>query len=520
MTAAAAGPAAGSPRRALLLMALLPFAGVFFFTLGAAFGARGTDLAILALALVTLAVALLPIISDQTRPPLQRHILISMMSLGYSGFFVVPALLFYLPESGPFSPPGMRQAELSESDIAHGQLIALTGLIALLSSYALLVPRALGQALPRLRSDWGPTAIVGVILIMMPLGWMLDIGFTFGIIPKHIFGSGFLGALTKSTFLGMSLLMIAYLRHPSRATLWLLAVLIPPTMGFNFFTASKGRFLRPIATVVITYLLAQRRLGLRWVAVGIAAIALFYPVAEFYRHGLGGSIGSIFDPLGTVERISRFVGEYTLSEYLLDGLAATSARFDGLGRASAIIRDTPERVPFQGGWTIGYIALAYIPRILWPGKPNINIGQWVTDNYGSGPAIASNTGPTWVGELYLNFGVLGVVGGMIAFGIFFRLLHEMLFRDGATVPALLAGTVVISSTVPVIGGGLVAVNRVVFALVPLVVIPHLIVSFFGGTVPLASQPTAPSPPPHPDGLPGAGDPEASALGQLPAGRAR
>ena len=57
-----------------------------------------------------------------------------------------------------------------------------------------------------------------------------------------------------------------------------------------------------------------------------------------------------------ISRISRFVGSYEFGDYLMQGVQATSRRSDGLGILSVIVRDCPSRVPYQGGWTIGYIA--------------------------------------------------------------------------------------------------------------------------------------------------------------------
>jgi hypothetical protein len=147
-------------------------------------------------------------------------------------------------------------------------------------------------------------------------------------------------------------------------------------------------------------------------------------------------------------------------------------------------------VPYQGGWTIGYIFLSYVPRIVWADKPDMTTGLWVTANFGSGPGIASHTAPSWMGELYFNFGWAGIVIGMIIMGIFMRAQHEFLFRAGAPTPVqILAIVVLFAFPQSVIGQLLMAVNAVFFGAMP-VVMAHWGVRILGGTT-LQARPEAP-----------------------------
>lgn len=60
-------------------------------------------------------------------------------------------------------------------------------------------------------------------------------------------------------------------------------------------------------------------------------------------------------------------------------------------------------------------ALIFIPRFLWPGKPVLNYGRRFSYVYRGHPSeTISATGPTWIGDLYIHFGILGVVSGMAA----------------------------------------------------------------------------------------------------------
>jgi len=73
------------------------------------------------------------------------------------------------------------------------------------------------------------------------------------------------------------------------------------------------------------------------------------------------------------------------------------------------------------GETLNYLAFAFIPRIIWPEKPLIQKGAWFAQKIGRG--YVDETGRarnainmTSSGELYLNFGMTGVLIGSLIFG--------------------------------------------------------------------------------------------------------
>ena len=125
--------------------------------------------------------------------------------------------------------------------------------------------------------------------------------------------------------------------------------------------------------------------------------------------------------------------------------------------------------------------LSYVPRIVWADKPDMTTGLWVTANFGAGPNIKSHTAPTWIGELYFNFGWPGIIIGMLVDGG----VHADAARSGLPSrrrrwPAQMmavAGALRLSPDAP---GGLIApVNGVVFGALP-IVFTHWFVRFLGG----------------------------------------
>lgn len=428
------------------LLTFLPVASLLVFGIGAAMGVRGDDMTQFALALLTLFVGLLPLIVDQGQRPSQRHILLSMFALVYMIHYVTPIFTYYMPAVGPIDAPGMSYTNLSGGDVIDGQVVALIGLLAMLASYASPVSSVVARLVPPIRRDWTPAVSIAIGCLMIPFGWSIQIAAALGLIPAAL-GSGFLSTLGSALIYGNVVLADAVVRFRSRVAITVLAVTIPVTSFLGFFTGSKTAALIVPVMVGLTVILLRRRIRLRWILLGILAITMLYPTAQFFRdvilvENTLTAVDALRNPTATLDRVGSFVESSRFGDYFLEGLEATGARLDCVGVTSVIVRDTPSASPFQKGATLILAPIAFIPRGLWPGKPNITIGQWITDTYGSGPHIESNTGPTQIGDFYLNFGTLGVIGGMLFLGFVLRIAHESLLRT-VTAPGVLAAVVIL-----------------------------------------------------------------------------
>jgi len=477
----------GEPVRTILIglatvsLALLsiPFAYVF--------GVRGGDLAMFSWGVATVLVGLVPLLVDRIRPPESRHILLTIVAMAFLVQFVLPILTQYIPAQGLMDPSGMRGAMLSAKDIVRAQQIGLLGLICFLLAYTLPMGGLVAPLTSRPRHQWTEGGALVAAAILIALGWVLTVARQFGVIGAQL-GSGFLGGFGSAALFGSAWLMATYLAHRSRPALLLIVMLVPIAMGFNFLTGSKRLFLTPPAMLALAWIVSQRRIRLFLVAAGVVSLILLYPVAEFWRQDVLvrntlTAADVLRNPGPALDRTAAFLSSGRGGQYLSSGLEATGRRLDAVGHAAVIIRDTPRVSPFQNGRTLALIPLAYVPRVLWPGKPTITIGQWITDTYTVlGSKLKSRIGPSWIGEFYLNFGIPGVVVGMFVLGMLLRLAHELLLRRTPTIPLLIASVIVLYEVALAVQGGVVgAVNGPVIALIPLAMV-HVVMRLFGGTV--------------------------------------
>jgi oligosaccharide repeat unit polymerase len=89
-----------------------------------------------------------------------------------------------------------------------------------------------------------------------------------------------------------------------------------------------------------------------------------------------------------------------------------------------VLNGVPSERPYLYGATYAAFLVMPIPRVLWPAKP---VGMGVIYPAVFLPELAQNNisvGPTCLGELYWNFGWLGIVCGMMLFGFACRVMWE------------------------------------------------------------------------------------------------
>jgi oligosaccharide repeat unit polymerase len=131
---------------------------------------------------------------------------------------------------------------------------------------------------------------------------------------------------------------------------------------------------------------------------------------------------------------------------------------DAVGISNNIVRET---------------LFGFIPRPLWPGKPIVgDFGLWFSRLYLDLASLTSN-GPTVFGDLYRNFGFLGIPFGLFILGLAFRVIYESLIVRGIPTPLNAVLYISLISVVnweatisPVIANGL----RVLFAFGTFVVV--------------------------------------------------
>ena len=156
-----------------------------------------------------------------------------------------------------------------------------------------------------------------------------------------------------------------------------------------------------------------------------------------------------------------------------------SLNFLGVDKISQIVVNMPGEIDYQYGTTLFLWLLAPIPRSLWAGKPEISLGKVVGAKIylnQEGDTTGLGVPPSFVGELYMDFGYLGIIPGMFVFGLLLRVFYDRLkvVRTQGTYGMLLYVLIYFPIALNLIGGDFsrLMVNAIL-SFVPLYVIIKL-----------------------------------------------
>jgi hypothetical protein len=251
------------------------------------------------------------------------------------------------------------------------------------------------------------------------------------------------------------------------------------TVGMMLGGGSIAPLVQLAAIAAYALWLSGVRVRGRWIALGAAIFAFAVTargVAIDFR--FQAWIGQLqLTPAERAGLMLRLIGNKIASEGVVptiaDGASATFERSADMDLFADIVRRTPFEVPYWNGYTYASLVGSFVPRVLWPNKPTKEIGQAFGHRYSylyyTNTTTAINL-PFFV-EFYVNYGVIGIVLGMIVVGFIYRILDELINDRRQDLLTSLVGVIVLvpllmlESDFSLTFGGLILNGVVLFTLI-------------------------------------------------------
>ena len=221
-----------------------------------------------------------------------------------------------------------------------------------------------------------------------------------------------------------------------RIALWGVAV---PLAGWQSLVyGAKAPILLMLYGIVAAYHYGRGRIQLRALVVGaIVAIVVVFPVINAYRV----PPGRYLEPpasAGLVGEVTAFPSRFrgmSSGDYLQYAVEGVISRSTGIDALSLLLKYDVSR---ELGNSTAYWSIplyAFIPRVIWPTKPILEqggeAGRLLAVPSFEGMYSISSYGIFHLGDLFVTFGVPGVLIGMCALGCLYRLLYKWLDPGGS-----------------------------------------------------------------------------------------
>jgi hypothetical protein len=243
--------------------------------------------------------------------------------------------------------------------------------------------------------------------------------------------------------------LLALNNSVSKRSIILLTIAIFVAMFFKLLSGSLAQAVLLLVFLGILYWAKMRSLPWSLIFICCVITILLNPMKQEYRNYTevtdSSTKNSYYNKATMFYKATyNHYANYDFSTSDVIGEGVINRVGHSISSFADVINTTPDLVPYWMGGSYQTLWTSFIPRFLWPGKPQATVGNEFGHRYnllGLKDNQTSHNLP-WLTEFYANFGILGVVAGMFAVGVGFRFLVQKL-----SVPISYSIEYVLSTTV-------------------------------------------------------------------------
>lgn len=200
---------------------------------------------------------------------------------------------------------------------------------------------------------------------------------------------------------------------------------------FGVLGKGKTKILFPFIIIFLINFIYFNRFNIRQIIIFIILYFTFvFPFVSYWR-----SVGTA-NYNNSVEMISEGSDILFSGDWIDDNETTNTKAVTSLGRGllkifDRVIEKTGNSTPYDMGGTYIHGFGTLVPRFLWENKPNSNIGNYFGRKYEiiSSEDYLTNISPSLITEMYLNFGVLGILGGMILLALLHIFIDKIFYTN-------------------------------------------------------------------------------------------
>lgn len=320
----------------------------------------------------------------------------------------------------PVMPVASGAGSLSLTEVA-----ILSGALLIMAGYHAAVMTARGARTNLVAAEWPNKTAIVVGLALWGVGVAATWMWATEVVDRYIASTQLTPlqaiAVTVARYAQpVGVALIAYKYVVSRGVRLALLVLgiLAVEFALGFLADSKELSIRGAALLIVAAYFVHGKVPKTWVTAGMVGLIVAFPVFQAYR----------FEVLQEGKQ-TRTEGVQDLGKNLQTALQSDIAGKSGiervgnaLGRLSLkptmemIVARVGKDVAYQDGYTLKLLFYGFIPRIVWPDKPDNSVGQLFNRQFSVSADPNTYISATQLGELYWNFGWMGIFVGMPLIG--------------------------------------------------------------------------------------------------------
>jgi hypothetical protein len=377
----------------------------------------------------------------------------------YTIYYAVPVFLLEHFSRLPSLP-----SQIPDDSIEEALWLAAGGLATCVAGYRGLEISGLRSRLPAFRMEW-PASLANQLLFALlgVVGVVAYYASATQVVPAE--AQQVLYFLGDLSIVGSLALFAIQLKRglPLAMALFLWGVLLPVRIALGLATGFASQGIEVGLGLVMVYVLVRGRIPWRTAGVVTFALLLIMPARQEFRALTWR--GEAADR-SLVERTLLYpaiIRDYLMAGEFGRGAEGTISRLSYLMTFAEVVERTGTEVPFWNGETYRALLFKPIPRFFFPDKPVMETAQAFGHRYAflePDDTTTSYNLPQLI-ELYVNFGVVGVVAGMFVIGALYGVVTRFFDHRDAGVGAMMTGAYLsakllfIESSAGLVFGGLV-----------------------------------------------------------------
>jgi hypothetical protein len=220
---------------------------------------------------------------------------------------------------------------------------------------------------------------------------------------------------------------------------------------FGFISGYRTPIYLTFLFIGIVYYYLYRKIPSRYILIGLITLLSVFPLVRTYRTLINsGTIDTknteqVLDSIWTV--FADTLNE-SGTETIIEGSKLASARMSLIQSLGSVIKFSWEHGSYPDRHLVLFMPLlAFVPRVLWPSKPRLELGYWFYTEVLGGSAISA-VDPTFVGALNLYFGFWGYLAAMFLVGAFQKFAYLRYSLGNSLVNVFFAPFVVVAIANP------------------------------------------------------------------------